>query len=63
MIRKLYLNDITAYEEKASDEEILAALSWIESTESDRIQRQQNQINIRANSRIEGSVKCLETFY
>ena len=63
MTGKPYLNGVPPYEWKVSDEEILAALSRIKSTGSDRIKRQQDQINTRANARIEGSVRCLKTFY
>ena len=37
-----------AYEDKLTDEEILAVLSYIKSTWPGRIQRQHDQINARA---------------
>ena len=48
MIGKSYPNNMPAYEEKLTDEQILAALSYIKSTWSSRIQRQHDQINARA---------------
>ena len=48
MIGKTYPNNMPAYRDKLSDEEILATLSYIKSTWSSRIQRQHNQINARA---------------
>ena len=48
MIGKPYPNNMPAYEDKLTDEEILAALSYIKSTWSSRIQRQHDQINARA---------------
>jgi mono/diheme cytochrome c family protein len=48
MIGKPYLNNMPAYEDKLNDEEILAALCYIKSTWSGRIQRQHDQINARA---------------
>ena len=48
MIGKAYPNNMPAYEDKLTDEEILAALSYIKSTWSSRIQRQHDQINTRA---------------
>jgi len=48
MIGKPYPNNMPAYEEKLTDEEILAVLSYIKSTWSGRIQRQHDQINARA---------------
>ena len=48
MIGKPYPNNMPAYEEKLTDEEILAVLSYIKSTWPGRIQRQHDQINARA---------------
>ena len=48
MIGKSYPNNMPAYEDKLTDEEILAALSYIKSTWSGLIQRQHDQINARA---------------
>ena len=48
MISKSYPNNMPAYEDKLTNEEILAALSYIKSTWSGRIQRQHDQINARA---------------
>ena len=48
MIGKTYPNKMPAYKGKLTDEEILAALSYIKSTWSSRIQRQHDQINARA---------------
>ena len=48
MIGKSYPNNMPAYEDKLTDEEILAVLSYIKSTWSGRIQRQHDQINIHA---------------
>ena len=48
MIGKSYPNNMPAYEDKLTDEEILAALSYIKSTWSGRIQRQHDQINALA---------------
>ena len=48
MIGKPYPNNMPAYEDKLTDEEILAVLSYIKSTWSSRIQRQHDQINARA---------------
>ena len=48
MIGKSYPNNMPAYEDKLTDEEILAALSYIKSTWSEPIQRQHDQINARA---------------
>ncbi len=50
MIGKSYPNNMPAYENKLSDEEILSVLSYIKSTWPSRIQRQHDQINARANS-------------
>ena len=51
MIEKTYLKDMCGWEGKLSGEEILAALSYIESTWSNRIQRQHGQINSCVNAR------------
>ena len=48
MIGKTYPNNMPAYEDKLTAKEILAALSYIKSTWSSRIQRQHDQINARA---------------
>ena len=48
MIGKSYPNNMPAYEDKLTDEEILAVLSYIKSTWSGRIQSQHDQINARA---------------
>ena len=48
MIGKTYPNNMPAYEDKLTDVEILAALSYIKSTWPSRIQRQHDQINARA---------------
>ena len=48
MIRKSYPNNMPTYEDKLTDGEIIAALSYIKSTWSVRIQRQHDQINARA---------------
>tara|TARA_S200000501_G_scaffold347988_1_gene362832 strand:+ start:44 stop:538 length:495 start_codon:yes stop_codon:yes gene_type:complete len=50
MIGRSYPNNMPAYEDKLSDDEIIAALSYIKSTWSGRIQRQHDQINARAKS-------------
>ena len=47
MIGKTYPNNMPAYEDKLTDGEILAALSYIKSTWPSRIQRQHDQINAR----------------
>ena len=48
MIGKSYPNNMPAYADKLTDEEILATLSYIKSTWSGPIQRQHDQINARA---------------
>ena len=48
MIGKSYPNNMPAYEDKLTDDEIIAALSYIKSTWSVRIKRQHDQINARA---------------
>jgi len=50
MIGKKYPNNMPVYEGQLSDEQIIAALSYIKSTWSRRIQRQHDQINTRANA-------------
>ena len=50
MIGKKYPNNMPVYKEQLSDEQIIAALSYIKSTWSRRIQRQHDQINARANT-------------
>ena len=50
MIGKTYPNNMPAYEDELSDEEIIAALSFIKSTWSNTVKRQHDQINARANS-------------
>ena len=51
MIGEKYPNNMPAYEDKLTDDEIIAALSYIKSTWSARIQQQHDQINARANSK------------
>ena len=48
MFGRPYPNNMPAYEDKLTDKEIVAALSYIKSTWADRIQRQHDQINARA---------------
>ena len=50
MTGRSYRNNMPAYEDKLTDEEIVAALSFIKSTWSGRIQRQHDQINARVKS-------------
>ena len=50
MIGRLYPNNMPAYEDKLTDDEIVAALSYIKSTWSGRIQRHHDQINAREKS-------------
>ena len=50
MIGEKYPNNMPAYEDKLTDDEIIAALSYIKSTWSARMQ-QHDQINARANSK------------
>ncbi len=50
MIGKTYPNNMPAYEDELSDEEIIAALSFIKSTWSNTVKRQHDQINARVNS-------------
>ena len=47
MIGKSYANNMPAYEDKLTDDEIIAALSYIKSTWPGRIQRQHDQITAR----------------
>ena len=47
MIGRSYPNNMPAYENKLTDDEIIAALSYIKSTWSGRIQRKHDQINAR----------------
>ena len=55
MIGKKYPNNMLAYEDKLSDEEIIAALLFIKSTWSNIVKRQHDQINARANAQSSGS--------
>ena len=48
MIGKSYPNNMPVFEDKLTDDEIIAALSYIKSTWPGSIQRQHNQINARA---------------
>ena len=48
MIGESYANNMPAYEDTLSDDEIIAALSYIKSTWPGRIQRQHDQITARA---------------
>ena len=50
IIGRLYPNNMPAYEDKLTDDEIIAALSYIKSTWSSRIQRHHDQINAREKS-------------
>ena len=47
MIGRSYANNMPAYEDTLTDDEIIAALSYIKSTWPGRIQRQHDQINAR----------------
>ena len=51
MIGRKYPNNMPAFKGKLTDEEIIAALSFIKSTWPSRIQRQHDQINARAMTR------------
>ena len=51
IIVKTYPNNMPAYGDKLTDEEILAVLSYKKSTWSGRMQRRHNEINIRAKAR------------
>ena len=48
MIGKSYPNNMPVFEDKLTDDEIIAALSYIKSTWSGRIQLKHDQINARA---------------
>ena len=50
LIGEKYPNNMPAYEEILSNDEIVAVLSYIKSTWPDHIQRQHDQINTRANA-------------
>ena len=50
MIGKTYPNNMPAYEDELSDEEIIAVLSFIKSTWPNTVKRQHDQINARANA-------------
>jgi len=50
MIGKTYPNNMPAYEDKLSDHEIIAVLSFIKSTWPELVQQQHDQINARANA-------------
>ena len=47
IIGKSYPNNMPVFEDKLTDDEIIAALSYIKSTWSSRIQRKHDQINAR----------------
>ena len=48
MIGKSYPNNMPVFEDKLTDDEIIAALSYIKSTWPSRIQLKHDQINARA---------------
>lgn len=48
MVGKSYPNNMPVFEDKLTDDEIIAALSYIKSTWSGRIQLKHDQINARA---------------
>ena len=50
MIGQTYLNNMPEYDGELSDEEIIAALSFIKSTWSNAVKRQHDQINAHANA-------------
>ncbi|MEX0504567.1 cytochrome c [Alphaproteobacteria bacterium LSUCC0719] len=50
MIGKTYPNNMPAYEDELSDDEIIAVLSFIKSTWPNTVKRQHDQINARANA-------------
>jgi mono/diheme cytochrome c family protein len=50
MIGKKYPNNMPVYEGQLSDEQIIAALSYIKSTWPRRVQRQHDRINASANA-------------
>ena len=51
MIGRKYPNNMPAYKDKLTDEEIIATLSYIKSIWPVRIQRQHDQVNARAMTR------------
>ena len=51
MIGRKYPNNMPAYKDKLTDEEIIAALSYIKSTWPGRIQRQHDRVNASARTR------------
>ena len=55
MIGQTYPNNMPAYEDELSDEEIIAVLSFIKSTWPNAVKRQHDQINARANAQSENS--------
>ena len=55
MIGKTYPNNMPAYENELSDDEIIAVLSFIKSTWPNTVKRQHDQINARANAQSEES--------
>ena len=50
MIGKTYPNNMPAYEDELSDDEIIAVLSFIKSTWPNHVKRQHDQINARSNA-------------
>ena len=52
MIGKSYLNNMPAYEDKLTDDQILAVLSYIKSTRPGPIKRQHDRINARAKAHL-----------
>ena len=50
MIGKTYPNNMPAYEDELSDDEIIAVLSFIKSTWSITVKQQHDQINARSNA-------------
>jgi mono/diheme cytochrome c family protein len=50
MIGKTYPNNMPAYEDELSDDEIIAVLSFIKSTWPNTVKRQHDKINARANA-------------
>ena len=50
MIGKTYPNNMPAYEDELSDDEIIAVLSFIKSTWPNTVKRQHDQINARSNA-------------
>ena len=55
IIGQTYPNNMPPYDGELSDEEIIAALSFIKSTWSNTVKRQHDQINARANAQSRGS--------